>query len=144
MAIPKEQLAGLARKQRAYVERVEANIGSMKGVSTGVCPGCEQCRDDYGRRALCNGGEDCTSDLCNGKYHSPTMEEFDEQVSSGRAIDEGSFSWRGCDICGSRLGGTVECWHWIDDNNEIQHESNACTDCVMYLANGDLPDCNDD
>jgi len=68
------------------------------------------------------------------------MEEFEEQWSSGRVFSEGSFSWAGCGICGSRLGGTVEPWHGVDSNGEIMHFDDACVDCVCYLANGDLPE----
>lgn len=103
-----------------YEKRVQANTEGLAAVSTGVCPGCETCRDQFAPDA--------------------TKEEFDELVSSGQVFDEGGFSWRGCDICGSSLGGTVEVWHYIDENGDICHEDNACVDCVCYLANGDLPE----
>lgn len=59
----------------------------------------------------------------------------------GELIDEGSFSASRCGICGTSMGGQRFAWHWIDDHrNEIVHEDDACTDCVMYLANGEEPD----
>jgi Fe-S-cluster-containing dehydrogenase component len=53
--------------------------------------------------------------------------------------DEPAFSWQGCDICGSSLGGDMEPYHYLDDDGEIQHGDNACTDCIMFLAYGDTP-----
>ena len=143
-----DPLAGLTRKQREYVESVERYTKGLTAVSTGVCPGCEQCRDEYGVKVRCecqdapeNEGEpnpDC--DDCDGHgKRPPTMAEFDEQCSNGSAFSEGSFSWRGCGICGSTLGGTVEPWHYLNEHGEIVHCDDACVDCVCYLANGDLP-----
>jgi len=103
-----------------YTDSVERHLKGLRGVSTGVCPGCETCRDTYAPDA--------------------TMEEFDELWSSGEVFDEGGFSASGCQICGSYLGGDRYCWHWIDEENEIWHEDNACVDCVMFLANGAEPD----
>lgn len=101
----------------AFTDAIQANVGELKAVSTGVYPGCETCRDQL----------------------APTlsMEEFDELWGPG---DDTRFSWSPCDICGTTLGGDREVWHYLDENNEICHEDNACTDCVMYLANGYEPD----
>lgn len=65
---------------------------------------------------------------------------FDEAHSDGEIDDEGSFSWSGCGICGSTLGGTLYDWHWVDSDDEIRHESDGCPDCLFYLSNGDLPE----
>ena len=89
----------------------------LDAVSTGACPGCEQCRDAF------------DSDL--------TMEAFDEAWQRCEVYVESSFSWSSCGICGSTLGGDREPWHWIDEDNEIQHEDDACIDCVYYMANGE-------
>ena len=88
-----------------YTESVEATLKGLVGISTGICPGCKECRDEYGQ---------------------------DESV-------EPYFSWSNCDICGSTLGGAREPWHALDKHNEIVHGDCVCTDCVMYLANGDEP-----
>jgi hypothetical protein len=53
------------------------------------------------------------------------------------------FSCHPCGICGTTLGGDRHAWHWVDPNDparEIEHESDACTDCVVFLANGDEPE----
>lgn len=54
--------------------------------------------------------------------------------------DEGSFSWSGCGICGSSLGGTRYIWHWVDEDGEMIHGDDACQDCLLYLANGEEPE----
>lgn len=76
-----------------------------------------------------------------------TAEDHSEALHAGK-LDEsgGSFSWRPCGICGTTLGGDRCVWHWIYGGDEygkggtIEHESDACTDCVYYLANGDEPE----
>jgi hypothetical protein len=69
-----------------------------------------------------------------------SMAEFDDAWSTGEICDEPSFDACECGICGSRLGGDRFVWHWLADDNEIQHEDDACIDCVMLLANGDEPE----
>ena len=103
-----------------YENAVRANLDGLDAVSTGVCPGCEVCRDQFAP------GE--------------TMERFQQLWSDGFVCDEGGFSWQPCGICGSSLGGQRYSWHYIDENGEICHEDDACEDCVCYLANGDLPE----
>ena len=139
----------LTKKQQKFVDAIEQNTKGLTAVSTGICPGCEQCRDEYGKRVPCGkcaagliGDEDCPD--CDGRgWREPTMEEFDEQCSTQEALCEGEFSWQGCDLCDSGLGGTFEPWHACDVNNEIIHGERACVTCVMYLANGDLPGGNE-
>lgn len=65
----------------------------------------------------------------------PDCEGHDEDAG-----DEGHFSWHPCGICHSRFGGTRYVWHWVDNEGNIRHENDACTDCVVYLANGDEPE----
>jgi len=118
--IPEAQLAGLTPKQRKFVLAIDANTEGLEAVSTGICPGCETCRKEY------------AADL--------SAEEFHEAWHNGQICAEPFFSWRGCDICGSHLGGSFEPWHAVDANGEIIHGERACVDCVCYLANGDLPE----
>ena len=105
---------------QSYINAVESNLEGLTAVSSGICPGCETCREEYAADA--------------------TMEEFEELWQSGEVNSEPSFSWQGCDICGSSLGGDVEPWHAVDENNEIVHGDRCCVDCVLYLANGDIPE----
>ena len=137
---------------KAFTDAVERNLKGLTAVSSGVCPGCEQCRDEYGQKVTCRhcngtgyrnirpwGLVDCC--FCDGDgSRPPTMEEFEEQWSSGGAFSEPSFTCQGCDICGSSLGLDAEPWHALDDNNEIIHGEHCCQDCTCYLANGDIPE----
>jgi hypothetical protein len=68
----------------------------------------------------------------------------DDTDESIQLADEGSFSWSPCDTCGNRLGGNRYHAHgWPTD--EIPSEGNlyhfdVCEDCLMFMANGDLPE----
>lgn len=103
-----------------YQQDVENNTQGLTAISTGICPGCEQCRDDY-------------ADGCD-------MESFEELWSSGKVHCDPYFSWHGCELCGNTLGNSYEPWHAIDQNGELIHGEYACEDCVQYLANGILPE----
>jgi len=113
----------LTKRQEAYCEAVERNLKGLEGVSTGDCPGCEQCAEN--------------ADM--------TPEEHEEAWGSMDGA-EASFSWRSCGICGCHLGGDRHVWHFIIPKDgscvgqPIYHEDDACTDCVMFLANGDVPE----
>jgi hypothetical protein len=99
----------------AYTDAVEAGLKGLSGVSTGLCPHCEDCADAHGYASVA---------------------EYDAAYEAGTACDEGSFSWCDCGICGSHLGGDRYHWHAILDGR-IVHFDDACSDCVVYLANGD-------
>lgn len=103
----------------AYTDSVESGLEGLTAVSTGLCPGCDECRETWGFE---------------------TLEAFDNAVSDGEVFAEGSFSWSGCDICGSSLGGDFQPWHAIDEDGGLVHGTRACVDCIMYLANGEEPE----
>jgi len=103
-----------------YEQAVEQGTHGLTVVSTGICPGCEQCRDEISPNS--------------------TMENFEELWETGETESEPFFSHWGCQICGSSLGGNFEVWHAIDKNNEIVHGERACVDCICYLANGNIPE----
>lgn len=106
-----------------FTDAVHEGLQGMDAVSTGSCPGCGECMDIDGYDDAAKHREAWqTSDLPSGGEY---------------------FSWRPCGICGTRLGGNRHNWHWIDPNDPthtINHESDACDDCAIYLANGDEPD----
>ena len=102
-----------------FMDRVERNLEGLTAVSTGPCPGCEECADRFG---------------------FDTVEEFDGVLEAGGVPSEGSFSSRGCGICDSTLGGNLEVWHGVDSDGKIMHFNDACVDCVVFLANGELPE----
>lgn len=62
-----------------------------------------------------------------------------EQWEKGEFVIEGSFSPSSCELCGSRLGGDRYPAHGVNDDGEIIHYD-ICSDCLFYLANGELPD----
>ena len=61
---------------------------------------------------------------------------------------EPSFSWSGCDCCDSTLGGDLyPMIGWLNGAREAGFnyethgwEGRACADCVIFFANGDLPE----
>ncbi|MDD4988506.1 MAG: hypothetical protein PHS68_06400 [Candidatus Izemoplasmatales bacterium] len=131
----------LTEKQKEYIERIERNTKGLTAISTGICPGCEKCLDDFGIRIECECGGDDDCELCNGfGKRKPTEEEFEDQCSNEDAYDEGCFSWSSCDLCGCPLGGSRVVWHGVDKDGNIVHGDHACVDCMMYLANGEVPD----
>jgi hypothetical protein len=105
---------------QVFIDAVKRGCEGLTAVSTGLCPGCDQCRSDYGIEA----GE---------------SEAFDLAIQNGSVPNEPYFSWRPCVICGSSFGGDREPAHAIDANGELVHLGGACVDCMLYLANGDLP-----
>ena len=103
-----------------YSASVEAHLDGCRAVSIGNCPTCPVCMDIDG--------------------FTDETEHEDAWSSEDLPSSEPSFSWSRCGVCGSRLGGDRYPWHWLDENNEIQHEDDACIDCVFYITYGDEPD----
>lgn len=101
-----------------FTKSVEGGLQGCDAVSTGLCPGCEECAGDAG----------------------VDVSELGDLIENGTVWSESHFSSSPCDICGSSLGGDREVWHWLDKDGEIMHGDGVCVDCVMYLANGDEPE----
>jgi hypothetical protein len=101
-----------------YTDSVEKNLSGLEAVSTGPCPGCQECADSHG-------------------YED--TDKFNTDLENGSVCAEAHFSWTSCGICGSQLGGDREAWHGIDSDGNLMHFDDACTDCVVYLANGEEP-----
>lgn len=132
-----ENSAGRTRApDSAYVQAVTRGLDGLQAVSTGVCPGCSTCAHEH----------DYADD-----HDDParTLAAFEDAWRSGKLRGDGDshFSWSPCDICGSSLGGDREIWHAIAGapgeklaGRSIEHFDNACTDCVIFLANGDEPE----
>ncbi|MHA2329748.1 MAG: hypothetical protein ACXACR_14630 [Candidatus Hodarchaeales archaeon] len=81
----------------------------LKFVSSGLCPNCEECKNNFG-------------------YDS--MAKFNQDIGNGDIFDEGSFSWNSCDDCNTSLGGNSYYAHGIDENEELIHFK-ICYDCLM-------------
>ena len=61
----------------------------------------------------------------------------------GPVESEGYFSWRPCECCGSRLGGNRERYQFASGTSPQASElfeAEICTDCVQFLAYGQLDD----
>ena len=94
---------------------------NLKFISSGLCPNCEECKDNFG-------------------YDS--IDKFNQDVENGDICDEGSFSWHPCDDCNTSLGGNSYAAHGIDENDELIHFK-ICQDCLMEF-NGYTIDKNGD
>ena len=101
----------MTQAQATFLENLAHELRGVECFSVGAMCGCSDC-----------GLEDC-DDMNNP--------DFD-----GAGDDE--FSWSSCDSCGSNLGGSRHAAHGCIDSN-VQHFS-VCVDCIMYHANGDLPE----
>ncbi len=108
-----------------YTEAVKTNMKDREAVSTGACPGCKVCQEAF--------------NYCCER-------SFQAAYDAGDICNKGNFGKLPCDCCGSSLGGDRYSGHYIlpDDKGRIvgqpiEHMS-ICTDCLIYLANGDEPE----
>lgn len=73
-----------------------------------------------------------TRNNCRPGLHGPAKQD-----------QEPFFSWRACECCGSKLGGNLETYSFAvhtPQGKPDQFEADICTDCVYYLAYGQLDD----
>lgn len=123
-----------------YTDRFERQTEGLAHLSIGIYPSrpCAECAgsghddDDEDRCHECRGtGLDCDCPDCARHWQH-----------GGTDDDEGGFSWQDCDTCNSRLGGTRHAAHALmdDDPRRTVVHLAVCTDCVMFVANGDEPD----
>jgi len=108
----------LTDTQKAFLERYDNGLQGLDFVSPGFCSGCQECLDGH--------------DICC-EHKALYM------LDKGEIVDEGHFSWSACDACGGGLGGDRYAAHGVTANREIIHFE-ICQDCLLYMANGDLPD----
>jgi len=100
-------------KQREWQERFEECTKGIEHLSTGsYIDGCGNCP----------------------KYNDTQGIYAWEQ---GVAVCEPFFSWNACEGCRSGLGGNREVAHGFLNGHMIHMY--VCVDCVIYIANGDLP-----
>ena len=74
------------------------------------------------------------SSKCDDCTFGMDPENFDEE-----GADDGNFSRSDCDSCGSVLAGQRYPSHGITQSGDIIH-LDICPDCIVYHANGDLPE----
>lgn len=94
-----------------YRNRIDKELDGVEAVSSGACPGCEEC------------------DL--SEIDDMNCEEYE-------LAGEPHFSWRECELCNRPLGGDRYPAHGIIDG-EIVH-FDVCTDCYYYIEYGRLDD----
>ena len=102
-----------------FTDAMDRQLEGLEFVSSGAIAGCPECWGGF----------------------------TDQDDDNAREIaEEPSFSWASCDSCGSHLGGDrhpAHGWLTIDAKLAPLHtlvHLDICTDCLMYLANGDEPD----
>jgi hypothetical protein len=138
-----------------YEARVAHYLDGLEFVSTGACPGCDEC--GLGERICdtCEGlgsvkcvdcGLDCPGAECPLLKSHPcpkckgtcnyTPELNDSEVEDA---DEPHFSWSSCEVCGSHLGGDRHPWHARTKDGSLIHGT-CCSDCLYYLNYGTLDD----
>ena len=99
-----------------FTESVAHYTKGLEFFSVGTCPGCVDCGLTLWSPAR--------------GYHETEHEPAEE------------FSWSMCESCGSMLGGSRHPAHsfvTIDGKRVLCHLL-VCVDCLMYHANGELPD----
>ena len=80
-------------------------------------------------------------------YRPYTRDEWQEKVRQPQLEDTQEtglgFSWDDCDLCRSSLGGERYAATALPENpaeNSDYVPLSVCQDCLMFLANGDVPD----
>lgn len=66
-------------------------------------------------------------------------DEMGLSVGGGEENDLG-FSWCSCECCGSELGGDRFRACYYNPETKETDDLEICVDCLMYIANGDLPE----
>lgn len=97
-----------------FIKAVERNLRGLEPVAAGPSPGCGDCLP-------CDHPDDPSDDWRD-------------------LASEPSFSRSRCDGCGSTFAGSRYPAHgYMQDRGEWLH-LDVCTDCYLYLANGDTPE----
>lgn len=143
-------MSTMTKFQRKWLAGFRRNTRGIKALSVGFypqdpCPGCKgsgtvRCATGFGndmeREEQC---DDCHG---TGKHndcpHCP--DDYNPDVG-----DEGSFSRAQCDTCGETLAGDRHAAHGLVSakprgRRTILAHFEVCTDCLLFLANGDIPE----
>lgn len=100
-----------SESDQAFLDAIAHNLDGIVGTNAGVCP-----------------------DLCE------TCEQTAWPVDGDHLLDEGGFSSRPCDSCGSGLAGDRFNAHgFLDGDTEQLIHLDICVDCLMLHANGVTP-----
>lgn len=100
------------------MERITGyTTNDLKFVSSGLCPNCQTCADNWG-------------------YEN--IDKFNIDIEKGNIFDEGSFSWNPCEDCNTNLGGDSYYAHGIH-KDELIHFT-ICHDCLMEFNGYEISD----
>lgn len=99
-----------------YLQEYQRCTDGIKHISTGIYSKCQGCQRQWGMGAA----------------------ELEAACQADEVTDEGGFSGRRCEGCGSGLGGNRYAAHGFTDDNTVVH-LDVCEDCLIYIANGDEP-----
>lgn len=121
---------------KAAVEHYAKNLY----VATGAAPGCDDCLPVPER--MCNRPDCYRDEPCIDCVRARTEDPGDDWHD---LANEPHFSWSTCDTCGTSYGGSRYPAHGIVQGGASLPEDtilhlDVCTDCLMYFANGDVPD----
>ena len=112
-----------------YTDTVDRYLDGLDFISTGLLDTCPDCLRDYSI----------------DPDDAEAVESF--RVHAEEVGDEGGFRWSPCEVCGSpdtatgrTLGGNRYTWHAVNIMTDSIVHGECCTDCLMYLANGEEPD----
>jgi len=99
-----------------FIERFKFRTSDIENITTGFSYACSDCQDAHG--------------FC-------CMHSAKAAYESGEVSEEGHFSHDRCDMCRS-LPGNRYAAHGTIDGTSYHFE--VCQDCLMYIANGELPE----
>jgi predicted metal-binding protein len=99
-----------------FVANVTRYLDGLEPVFAGAACGCEACG---------------LGDLAHP----------DDDQSRFEAAETLGMSWYRCEVCGGDPGERHAAHGWLktDEGEELVHLT-VCTDCLVFVANGDLPD----
>jgi len=151
----------------AYTDAVAHNLEGLH-VSPGACPGCAECGLDTVPCPNCKGSgtadgltlaqgstyDDCSDCDGLGRVDGEPDSDTSDGIDAIQLAEEPSFGSHDCDGCGSNLAGDRHPAHAITKRYRFQEayyglapsgdeyilHLSVCTDCLMYLANGDEPE----
>lgn len=67
------------------------------------------------------------------------LERPDDDYARYENAGEPNFSWSKCPSCGGLAGDRYPAHYWNDDGTITGHVD-VCQDCLMFMANGDVPE----
>jgi hypothetical protein len=77
------------------------------------------------------------------------LKELDEKIARFQgdcnhialnALEEGSFTWQGCDICKSGGDTVYKVLGYNPKTKEVVDLGEICSSCLAYIYNGEIPE----